>query len=296
MKKTLLLITTLLLFTSIFAQEKATDLTTIIFVRHAEKVEDGSKNPSLTKAGVVRSVQLAYLLRADSIAAVFSTDYERTLMTAKPTANFHEQPIQKYLPSSKVELFDNILAKYKGQTVLVTGHSNTTPKMVNYLCGTDLPSIEHHIYNNLYVVTFSEIGQGKLLKLKYGQLSEKPITANVDENRIGVQGYDVVSYFVENKDIIGNPYISTTHEGVTYYFSTQKHLELFVKNPEKYLPQFGGYCAYNLVTNSKTDINPEVFRIINNKLYLFEDKAVCKKFKKSGQEENIKLAAENWED
>jgi len=250
----------------------------------------------LTKAGIVRSIQLAYLLREDSISAVFSTNYERTLLTAKPTADFHSQAVQTYLPSSKVALFDNILSNYGGQTVLVTGHSNTVPDMVNYLCHTNLPHIEHYEYNNLFIVTLSEIGKGKLLKIKYGQLSEKPITANIDEDNIGLHGFDAVGYFTENEAIEGNQYISTRYEGVTYYFSTQKHLELFSKNPTKYLPQFGGFCASDLITNSKTDINPEIFKIINHKLYLFQDKKTLKKWKKGDVNENIKLANENWLD
>jgi len=171
---------------NLFAQQNSSELTTIILVRHAEKVEDGTSNPILTKAGIIRSIQLAYLLREDSISAVFSTDYERTLLTANPTANFHNQPIQKYLPSSKIALFNTIAARYQGKTILVTGHSNTVPDMINYLCNTDLPNIEHYEYSNLYIVTFREVGKGKLLKLKYGELSEKPITANVDKNNIGV--------------------------------------------------------------------------------------------------------------
>jgi YHS domain-containing protein/phosphohistidine phosphatase SixA len=294
MKKIILVFITFLIITSVFAQKNTTDLTTIIFVRHAEKIENGTSNPNLTNAGVVRSVQLAYLLRDDSITAVFSTDYERTLQTAEPTANFHDQQIQKYLPSSTKALFQNISSNYEGKTILVVGHSNTVPSMVNYLCNANLPNIEHYQYNDLFIVTFSKIGQGKLLKLKYGQLSKKPIITNVDENNIGVKGYDLVSYFTDNESIKGNPYISTTHEGVTYYFSTQKHLELFTLNPERYLPQFGGYCTSNLSINVKEDIDPEIFKIIDKKLYLFKDKSTFKKWKKGKVKESLKLAIDNW--
>lgn len=78
----------LLLINSVFviAQDS---VTTVILVRHAEKVQDGSANPDLTKAGELRAIELAYMLRAEAIAGVFSTDYTRTIKTAAPTATFH---------------------------------------------------------------------------------------------------------------------------------------------------------------------------------------------------------------
>ncbi len=276
-------------------------VTTIVLVRHAEKVENGTKNPTLTKEGAVRSIQLAYMLRADSIAGVFSTNYERTIKTAEPTANFHELPVKKYSPEDHEAFIDNLLMQYRGKKVLVVGHSNTVPKILEILTGKSFDNIEHYMYNDLFVVTTVNKREGQLLHLKYGQMSEPPVLYNVDEDNIGVQGYDVVAYFKENKAVKGNKYISTTYDGVTYYFSSQKYLEAFVKNPMAYMPQYGGWCAYGfsmLATDGevgKYEVNPEVFKVVYGSLYLFKSEADLKYWNSKSDYKNVKKADINWE-
>lgn len=293
----------LLLFNS-FVVLSQDSVTTIILVRHAEKVENGKRNPTLTKEGVIRTIQLAYMLREDSIAGVFSTNYERTIKTAEPTANFHELPIQKYSPRNHDIFIDNLLDKYRGKKVLVVGHSNTVPTMIQILTGKPHPQINHYIYNDLFIVTIVNKGEGELLHLKYGAMSEIPIMDNIDENNIGVKGYDVVAYFEERKAIEGNKYISTTHQGVTYYFSSQKYLEIFQRNPQKYVPQYGGWCAYGLsmlATNErigKFDIDPTSFKIIDDKLYLFnreDDYDAIELWNENSDKANVKKADSSWE-
>ena len=83
------------------------------------------------------------------------------------------------------------------------------------------------------------------------------------------EGYDVVAYF-SNTAIEGSKAYSTTIEGVKYKFNSQKNRDAFLKNPEAYRPQYGGYCAYAVATNSKkVAIDPETFEIRDGKLYLF---------------------------
>lgn len=82
-------------------------------------------------------------------------------------------------------------------------------------------------------------------------------------------GYDVVSYF-NGLPIKGNKRFITNYDGAKYQFSSQKNLELFNKNQKKYIPQYGGYCAYAIGAKSKkVGINPETYKISNGKLYLF---------------------------
>ncbi|MEW4923648.1 YHS domain-containing (seleno)protein [Algibacter sp. 2305UL17-15] len=82
-------------------------------------------------------------------------------------------------------------------------------------------------------------------------------------------GYDVVSYF-NNKALKGNNKFTTTFDGVNYKFSSEENRNLFIKNPDKYIPQYGGYCAYAIaLKNDKVSINPESFLIRDGKLYLF---------------------------
>lgn len=82
-------------------------------------------------------------------------------------------------------------------------------------------------------------------------------------------GYDVVAYF-SNDPKEGNKSFVSEFDGVRFKFSSKENLEAFNKNPEKYVPQYGGYCAYAVaLKGSKVSINPESFLIENGKLYLF---------------------------
>jgi len=93
--------------------------------------------------------------------------------------------------------------------------------------------------------------------------------APVDNNGLAIGGYDVVSYF-SGKAQKGVMSYSATHKGVTYYFVDKTNRNTFKKSPEKYLPQFDGYCAWGVAEKeTKFPINPETFDIIDGKLYLF---------------------------
>ncbi|MEC3906626.1 YHS domain-containing (seleno)protein [Tamlana sp. 2201CG12-4] len=82
-------------------------------------------------------------------------------------------------------------------------------------------------------------------------------------------GYDVVSYF-NNQAIEGSKKFTSVFDGVNYKFSSEKNLYEFNKNPEKYVPQYGGYCAYAIaLKGDKVSINPEAYLIDKGKLYLF---------------------------
>ncbi len=111
-------------------------------------------------------------------------------------------------------------------------------------------------------------------------------------------GYDVVAYF-SNIAIKGNNQYIAEFEGVKYKFSSAENLKTFNENPKKYVPQYGGYCAYAVaVKGEKIDVNPKSFQIIDNKLYLFYDKwgvNTLEKWNKEGVEKLQKEADVNWE-
>jgi Uncharacterized conserved protein len=91
----------------------------------------------------------------------------------------------------------------------------------------------------------------------------------VDKKGLAIGGYDVVAYF-SNQPIKGQPSFTATYHSATYQFSSKDNLETFKKNPSQYIPQFDGYCAWGVGAKSaKFPINPETFKIIDNKLYLF---------------------------
>lgn len=90
------------------------------------------------------------------------------------------------------------------------------------------------------------------------------------EDGIAIQGFDPVAYFTQNKAIKGNKQFATKYEGVVYYFANAADKDLFLKDPKKYEPQYGGWCAYAMgAANEKVEIDPETFKILNGKLYLF---------------------------
>jgi YHS domain-containing protein len=90
------------------------------------------------------------------------------------------------------------------------------------------------------------------------------------EGGIAIQGFDPVAYFVQHKAVKGKKEFAQSRDGVTYYFSTVSNKELFAKNSLNYEPQYGGWCAYAMgATGEKVEIDPETFKILDGRLYLF---------------------------
>ena len=156
MKKVLLLTIVLLPLLSC-TQEKNTDDTTVYyFIRHAEKdrSDPQNKNPELTDKGRERAKKWAAVFKNITFDAVYSTDYNRTRQTATPTAAQNNVDLIMYNPRE----FDSNAFKNrtKGKTVLIVGHSNTTPMLVNLISGTKkYPDIEDNNNANLYIVTIT---------------------------------------------------------------------------------------------------------------------------------------------
>lgn len=95
---------------------------------------------------------------------------------------------------------------------------------------------------------------------------------NLDED-VAISGYDPVAYFKTNAAVKGQSNLAVFHQGVVYHFSSVANKEEFKKNPAQYEPQYGGWCAYAMgAKGSKVNINPETFKIVNGKLFLFYNK------------------------
>ena len=108
-----------------------------------------------------------------------------------------------------------------------------------------------------------------------------------------IHGYDPVAYFKENKPVKGDDKFSLSWKGAPWYFSNQQNLDAFKANPEKYAPQYGGYCAYGLADGHKAPTSPQAWTITGDKLYLNYDKDVQKLWNKK-QKEYIETANANW--
>jgi YHS domain-containing protein len=118
------------------------------------------------------------------------------------------------------------------------------------------------------------------------------------ENGVAIQGYDPVAYFTQHKAIKGNKNLAVFVDGVTYYFASEADRNAFKQNPGKYEPEYGGWCAYAMgAKGEKVSIDPETFKLIDNKLFLFYNRFFNNTLKDWNKDEsNLKAQADkNWQ-
>jgi YHS domain-containing protein len=116
---------------------------------------------------------------------------------------------------------------------------------------------------------------------------------NVDSNGVILKGYDPVAYFTLHQAVKGNPAIQTRYRGAIYYFVSVADKVAFTKNPSRYVPQYGGFCAYHLSKGKLSDIDPAAFLLYKGKLYVCTDADGVKEFR-SNIDENIRKADDSW--
>jgi YHS domain-containing protein len=93
------------------------------------------------------------------------------------------------------------------------------------------------------------------------------------EGNVAIDGYDPVAYFKSKKAVKGKKELAVSHQGVVYYFSSVENKEEFKKSPAQYEPQYGGWCAYAMgASGEKVSVDPETFKVLDGKLYLFYNK------------------------
>lgn len=116
---------------------------------------------------------------------------------------------------------------------------------------------------------------------------------NVDSTGVGIKGYDPVAYFTDQSAIKGDPALRSTNAGVIYLFATRDHQQSFDDDPSKYIPAFGGFCAYGVSRGVVIPIDPTAFQIIDGHLLLQYSKAIMKKFNQDPAG-NLGKAQSNW--
>jgi YHS domain-containing protein len=124
-------------------------------------------------------------------------------------------------------------------------------------------------------------------------LAENKSLQNLDKNNLAIQGYDPVAFFTENKPIKGKPEFKSAYEGAMYLFASAENKKSFEKEPSKYSPAFGGFCAFGVSRNKLVEIDPEAFQIVNGRLLLQYSKGVRNDFNKDVHG-NLAKANENW--
>ncbi|HUU51752.1 MAG TPA: YHS domain-containing (seleno)protein [Candidatus Heimdallarchaeota archaeon] len=116
---------------------------------------------------------------------------------------------------------------------------------------------------------------------------------NVDKKGIAIKGYDPVAYFTEGEPVKGSAEFQHEWNSAIWHFSSAEHRDMFKAEPEKYAPQYGGYCAYAVSQGKTANIDPDAWKIVDGKLYLNLNKRIHRKWEKDilGY---IKKADKNW--
>lgn len=116
---------------------------------------------------------------------------------------------------------------------------------------------------------------------------------NVDAKGVALKGFDPVSYFSAGGPVQGQAKFSGQHEGATYWFASAANRDAFKGDPAKYAPAFGGFCAMGVALEKKLDVDPQVWRIVDGKLYLNVHKGAQTRWL-DDVKGNLEQAAKNW--
>lgn len=142
------------------------DVSTYIVVRHAEKVDD-SRDPDLSEAGFVRAEKLAAMLASMKPDVAFTTPFKRTRQTLEPTGKAFGLQLEEYDPRNAAPFVEGLKAM-RGKTVLIAGHSNTAPGIVNALLGEErFKNLEDHQYDHLWIVQRFASGEASVILIHF---------------------------------------------------------------------------------------------------------------------------------
>jgi hypothetical protein len=122
----------------------------------------------------------------------------------------------------------------------------------------------------------------------------KPLATDTDH--VAIQGYDTVAYFTDGKAIKGSSAFESVWEDAKWRFASAAHRDLFIANPDRYAPQFGGFCADALETGELWPANPEAWAIVDGKLYMNLASPEAMVLWKAQAAANIQKANDNWPD
>jgi len=117
--------------------------------------------------------------------------------------------------------------------------------------------------------------------------------AATDSSGVAIKGYDTVAYFTERKAIKGNPEFAYTWNDARWQFANANHQEQFAGDPERYAPQFGGFCANGLTMNKVVPADPEQWTIVDDKLYLKYSSSARENWREN-KVSKIGQANDNW--
>lgn len=140
----------------------------------------------------------------------------------------------------------------------------------------------NHTFNFSFLRRFFTLA---LMAVSFSAMAEKPVNTLTNsffakQTDTAINGYDSVAYFTQNAPVKGLDAHTYDYKGAKWKFSNAANLELFKANPEKYSPQYGGYCAYAVAKDSLAKVDPNQFTILDGKLYLNYDASIQKEWLK----------------
>jgi YHS domain-containing protein len=150
----------------------------------------------------------------------------------------------------------------------------------------------HRFYRFVFVAVLLFVAMGLALAPTQVSAQTKPLV-NADTNGVGLHGYDPVAYFTDGKAVKGDPQYHSKYDGATYYFQSADDKAAFDKEPQRYVPQYGGYCAMAMTMGKLEDGDPNYFFVYDGKLFLQRNEKAHMMFSKD-PEGNRKKADENW--
>jgi broad specificity phosphatase PhoE len=143
-------------------------VTTVVIVRHAEKAAAPPDNPPLSTEGQARAQTLARILEGANVRGVYATEFPRTQQTVQPLAERLGLPVTQVNAGDADGLVKHIMSNHRGETVVVAGHSNTVPLIIEKLKGGQVPAIADTEYDRLFIVNVYRFGKARVLQLRYG--------------------------------------------------------------------------------------------------------------------------------
>ncbi|WP_299801784.1 histidine phosphatase family protein [uncultured Shewanella sp.] len=152
--------------------KSASPTKTVVLVRHAEKIEDGSHNPILTQAGQQRALALTEALKQLQLSQLIASNYQRTQLTLDPISSQRSLPViiadTQFGVEAHVASVVTLVNQTSGNS-LIAGHSNTVPLIIKALGGPSLPTIDEAQYGTLYQLSITESGDVNLTQTHFGK-------------------------------------------------------------------------------------------------------------------------------
>lgn len=136
-------------------------------------------------------------------------------------------------------------------------------------------------------------GPGRCVGVADANARDSRVLLNLDSQGLAIQGYDPVAYFTDAKPVKGDESIRSTFGGAVYYFASTQHKQAFDAEPQRYIPQFGGYCAYAASIDTISPIDPTYWEVVNGRLLLQHNKKAWDLWHQDPAN-NLVKADKNW--